>query len=48
MGEPEILETCVENERIFFEHGLSLASAYALKNNVSVVLHHKDKKYAWE
>jgi len=48
VGEPEILETCVENERIFFEHALSLASAYALKNNISVVLHHKDKEYAWE
>lgn len=45
--EPEIIETFIENERMFFEHGVSLASAYALKSNISMVLHFKDKTYAW-
>lgn len=45
--EPEIIETFIENERIFFEHGVALASAYALKSNISMVLHFKDKTYAW-
>lgn len=48
VGEPEILETFIENERIFFEHGVSLASAYALKSGVRMVLHYKDKTYAWD
>lgn len=47
VGEPEIIETFIENERIFFEHGISLASAYALKSNISMVLYYKDKTYAW-
>ena len=47
VSDPEILETLVDGERIFFEHGLSLAAAYALKKNISMVLHYKDKTYAW-
>ena len=47
VSEPEILETIIDNERIFFEHGVSLASAYALKNDISMVLYYKDKTYAW-
>lgn len=45
--EPEIIDTFIENERIFFEHGVSLASAYALKSNINMVLHFTDKTYAW-
>lgn len=37
----------VENKQMLFEHGLSLAAAYALKNSVDVVLYHKDTKYGW-
>lgn len=47
IDEPEVLEILIENEKVFFEHGLSLAAAYALKKNISMVLHYKDKKYAW-
>lgn len=47
IDQPEFLETLIENEKIFFEHGLSLAAAYALKKNISMVLHYTDKKYAW-
>ena len=43
----KILKTFIENERIFFEHGVSLASAYALKNNIGMVIYYKDKTYAW-
>lgn len=48
LDEPEILETLFENKNIFFEYGLSLAAAYAMKKNISVVLHYTNKTYAWE
>lgn len=47
IDKPGVLETLLENEQIFFEHGLSLASAYAIKKNIGIVLHYKDKRYAW-
>lgn len=39
--------TLIENERIFFEHGLALASAYALKTGVDSVMYEKDLTNAW-
>lgn len=46
-GRPEITEVILKNKQIFFEHGLSLASAYAVKTGIDMVLYHKDTKYAW-
>ncbi len=37
----------VENERIFFEHALGVAAAYAFKLGCQFVIHEKDQTYAW-
>jgi hypothetical protein len=37
----------VENARIFHEHAIALAAAYAIAENVSSVLWQKDLTYAW-
>ena len=37
----------VENLRLFFEHGLALASAFAVKLNVHTVRFEKDVANAW-
>ena len=47
VDEPIILESIVENKRIFFEWGISLAAAYAVKNSIDIVLYHKDTRYSW-
>jgi len=41
--EKEILR----NGRLFFEHALALACAYALKRGVGMVLYDKDQTNAW-
>ncbi len=46
-GQPEITETILEDKQIFFEYGLSLAAAYAIKTGIDIVLYYRDKKYAW-
>jgi len=40
-------EELVRNERIFFEHGLALAAAYAVKRGVPVVVYDRDETHAW-
>ena len=40
-------ETILDNERMFFEHGLALASAYALKRNAGTVIYTKDQTHGW-
>lgn len=37
----------IENQRVFFEHGLALAAAYAVKHGVDTVRHEKDLSNAW-
>jgi hypothetical protein len=37
----------IENERLFFEHGLALASAFAVKLGVHAVRYEKDMTNAW-
>lgn len=46
-GEP-VLKPLVENQRIFYEHALGLACAYAIKHGSEVVLHDVDKTFCWE
>ncbi|MFK7779519.1 MAG: hypothetical protein QM501_15560 [Gimesia sp.] len=41
-------EVLLSNQLLFFEYGLSIASAYAVKYDTSVVLYKKDKTYCWE
>jgi len=38
----------VENQRIFWEHGIALAAAYALKNDIDHLLYERDRSYVWE
>lgn len=45
--QPVITDVIVENQQVFFEWGVSLASAYAIKNGIDVVLYSKNTKYAW-
>jgi hypothetical protein len=47
-SESETLATLVENRRVFFEYGMALAAAYAIKENITMVLHYTDKTYAWD
>ena len=37
----------VENLRIFHEHALALASAYAVADGFDVVMWVRNKRYAW-
>jgi hypothetical protein len=37
----------VENERIYFEHGVALASVYAFKHGVHAIMYRKDETNAW-
>lgn len=37
----------VENQRIFFEHGLAIAAAFAVKHGLHFVRHEKDLTNAW-
>jgi hypothetical protein len=39
--------TLLKNGRLFFEHALALACAYAVKLNVGSVLYEKDLTHAW-
>lgn len=47
MGREEF-KPIVENQRIFFEHALGVAGAYAVKHEADVVLHEVDKTFCWE
>ena len=40
-------EVVFENERLFFEYALAIASAYAVIFGVENVLYEKDSRYAW-
>ena len=40
-------ETILENERLFFEHAVALAAAYAIKRKASIVMYDKDQKHLW-
>lgn len=44
----DIRKPIAENLNIFFEHGLALSSAYAIKFDVPQVLYYKDGRYKWE
>lgn len=44
---PEVYVTIVEDEQIFFEYALALASSYSLKYGIDMVLYRKDLKYSW-
>lgn len=48
INDVERTKILVENERIFHEYALTLASAYAVKNDVDFILFHIDKKYSWD
>jgi hypothetical protein len=37
----------MENQRVFFEHALPIAAAFAMKHEVYVVRHEKDLTNAW-
>ena len=43
----KIVPICL-NLRIFHEHAIALASAYALKNGIETVRWLKDGKYTWQ
>lgn len=45
--EDEVVKELVLDARIFHEHGLALAGAYALAEGVDCVMWQKDKRYAW-
>ena len=47
MGREEFIPL-FENKRIFFEHALGLAGAYAVKHGADVILHEVDKTFCWE
>jgi hypothetical protein len=38
----------IENQRIFFEHALGVAGAYAVKYDANIVLYEIDKTFCWE
>ena len=37
----------MEDARIFFEHALALASAYAVRERIDYVVWHKNLEYGW-
>ncbi|MFZ2727696.1 MAG: hypothetical protein WAX77_15700 [Methylococcaceae bacterium] len=43
----EVIDIIFENQRIFFEYAICLASAYAIKNKVDIIMYWIDKKYCW-
>jgi len=45
--EDEVIKELVLDARIFHEHGLALAGAYALAEGVDCVMWQKDRRYAW-
>lgn len=40
-------QSLMENQRVFFEHGLPLAAAFAVKHGVDIVRHKKNLTNAW-
>jgi len=40
-------DTIIENARLFFEHALALAAAYAIKFKVGIVMYDRDQRYLW-
>ncbi len=47
LGE-ESVDPIVENKKLFFEHGVALASAYAVKYSISSVIYQRDQTYMWQ
>lgn len=46
-GQDPTVKALISNVRIFHEHGVALAAAYALAHGVDVVLWRKDNRHAW-
>ena len=46
-GEKPIAQPLITNIRIFHEHGVALAAAYALAHQIDAVLWSKDNRHAW-
>lgn len=44
--QPQVLPI-IEDSRIFFEHALALASAYAVRERIDYVVWHKNLEYGW-
>lgn len=40
-------DTILENARLFFEHALALAAAYAIKLKAGIVMYDRDQRYLW-
>ncbi|HTQ12519.1 MAG TPA: hypothetical protein VMH86_01485 [Rhizomicrobium sp.] len=47
-GRPPTIRPLVENVRLFSEHAISLACAYAVAEGVECVMSQKNLRYAWE
>jgi len=46
--EPPTQKTIFKNQKIYFEYGLPLSAAYAIKYGCSSIVYNVDKTYGWE
>lgn len=44
---PVAIQPLAEDQRIFHEHALALASAYAVAEGLNAVMWQKNRRYAW-
>jgi len=44
----EAVTPILENQKLFFEYGLCLASSYAIKYDMGQVIYSRDQKYMWQ